>query len=50
MLINLASTADEEYASEKQEEVDALLHDIAALAARTREVVLSGQAQEPEAE
>lgn len=50
VLINLASTGDEEYSQRMQEEVDTLLHDIAALAARTREVVLSGQAQEPEAE
>jgi methenyltetrahydrofolate cyclohydrolase len=50
VLINLASTGDEVYAAEMQAEVDAALHDIAALAARTREAVLSGQARDPEAE
>ena len=50
VLINLASTGDEVYSGEVQAEVDALLHEIAALAARTREIVLSGQAREPEAE
>jgi len=50
VLINLSATGDDVYAGEKQAEVDALLHEIAALAARTREAVLSGQPREPEAE
>jgi hypothetical protein len=29
-------------------QVDSMLHDIAAVAARTREIVLSGQSQDPE--
>ena len=50
VMINLPATADEDYSAETQADVDALLHQIAALAARTREVVLSGQARDPEAE
>jgi formiminotetrahydrofolate cyclodeaminase len=50
VLINLSATGDDVFASEMQREVDHVLHEIVALAARTREVVLSGQAREPEAE
>jgi formiminotetrahydrofolate cyclodeaminase len=50
VLINLPSTADEAYAETMNQSVDAALHEIAAVAARTREVVLSGQMQEPEPE
>jgi methenyltetrahydrofolate cyclohydrolase len=50
VLINLSGTGDEVFAGEMQNDVDRILHEIAALAARTREVVLSGQAREPEAE
>jgi formiminotetrahydrofolate cyclodeaminase len=50
VLINLSATGDDVFASAMQREVDHVLHEIVALAARTREVVLSGQAREPEAE
>ena len=50
VLINLPSTGDEEYADSMRWRVDHALHDIAATAARTREIVLSGQSQEPEPE
>jgi formiminotetrahydrofolate cyclodeaminase len=50
VLINLAATGDDVFAGDMQRDVDRALHDIAALAARTREIVLSGQAREPEAE
>jgi formiminotetrahydrofolate cyclodeaminase len=50
VLINLSATGDDVFASDMQREVDRVLHEIFALAARTREVVLSGQAREPEAE
>jgi formiminotetrahydrofolate cyclodeaminase len=48
--INLPATGDEVYADGMNQQLDSALHDIASVAARTREVVLSGQAQEPEAE
>lgn len=48
VLINLPSTGDEQYADSMRWRVDAALHEIAAVAARTREVVLSGQCREPE--
>ena len=48
VLINLPSTADEQYADSMRWRVDAALHDVAARAARTREIVLSGQSREPE--
>ena len=48
VLINLASTGDESYAETMRQQVDAMLHEVAAVAARTREIVLSGQAQDPE--
>jgi formiminotetrahydrofolate cyclodeaminase len=48
--INLPATGDEVYADAMNQQLDSALHDIASVAARTREVVLSGQAQEPEAE
>lgn len=48
VLINLPSTGDEQYADSMRWRVDAALHDVAARAARTREIVLSGQSQEPE--
>jgi len=50
VLINLPSVGDEEYADAMSLQVDTALHEIAAVAARVREVVLSGQAQSPEAE
>lgn len=50
VLINLPSTGDEEYAESMRWQVDQALHDIAAAAARTREIVLSGQTREPEPE
>ena len=50
VLINLPSTGDEEYAETMRWRVDTTLHEIAAVAARTREIVLSGQSQEPEPE
>jgi formiminotetrahydrofolate cyclodeaminase len=48
VLINLASTGDESYAETMRQQVDAMLHEVAAAAARTREIVLSGQSQDPE--
>jgi len=48
VLINLPSTGDEQYADSMRWRVDHALHDIAGTAARTREIVLSGQSQEPE--
>jgi formiminotetrahydrofolate cyclodeaminase len=50
VLINLPSTGDEQYADSMRWRVDHALHDITATAARTREIVLSGQSQEPEPE
>jgi formiminotetrahydrofolate cyclodeaminase len=50
VLINLPSTGDEQYAETMRWNVDSMLHEIAAVAARTREIVLSGQLQEPEPE
>ena len=50
VLTNLPSTGDEQYADSMRWRVDHALHDIAATAARTREIVLSGQCQEPEPE
>jgi glutamate formiminotransferase/formiminotetrahydrofolate cyclodeaminase len=46
--INLPSTGDELYADAMLKRLDGTLHDIAALTAETREVVLSGQPREPE--
>ena len=48
VLINLPATADEHYSETMRWQVDTTLHEIAAVAARTREIVLSGQSQEPE--
>jgi hypothetical protein len=48
VLINLPSTGDEPYADSMRYQVDSALHDIAAVVARTREIVLSGQSQDPE--
>lgn len=48
--INLPATGDESYADTMRWNVDAALHEIAAAAARTREIVLSGQSQDPEPE
>jgi formiminotetrahydrofolate cyclodeaminase len=48
VLINLPSTGDESYSETMRWQVDSMLHDIAAVAARTREIVLSGQSQDPE--
>jgi methenyltetrahydrofolate cyclohydrolase len=48
VLINLPATGDERYAETMRGRVDAALHEIAAAAARTREIVLSGQSQDPE--
>src|ERR1035437_3972270 len=48
VLINLSSTGDEDYSEMMRQNVDAALHEIAAIAARTREIVLSGQVQDPE--
>jgi formiminotetrahydrofolate cyclodeaminase len=48
VLINLPATGDEPYSEKMRWQVDAALHDIAAVAARTREIVLSGQSQDPE--
>jgi formiminotetrahydrofolate cyclodeaminase len=50
VLINLPSVGDEEYAETMQRNVDQTLHEIAAVVARTKEVAMSGQAVEPEAE
>lgn len=48
--INLPATDDDIYADAMNQQLDSALHEISAIAARTREIVLSGQAQEPEAE
>jgi glutamate formiminotransferase/formiminotetrahydrofolate cyclodeaminase len=48
--INLPATGDDIYGDTMNQQLDSALHEIAAVAARTREIVLSGQAQEPEAE
>jgi methenyltetrahydrofolate cyclohydrolase len=48
--INLPSTADGQYSEEMSQKLDEMLHEIAALADQTREIVLSGQAREPEPE
>lgn len=48
--INLPATGDETYADSMNQQLDVALHEIAAIAARTREIVLSGQAQDPEPE
>jgi methenyltetrahydrofolate cyclohydrolase len=48
--INLPSTGDDEYNDSMSRQLDEALHDVAALAARTREIVLSGRVQDPEAE
>jgi formiminotetrahydrofolate cyclodeaminase len=48
VLINLPSTGDEGYSESMRWQVDALLHEVAAGAARTREFVLSGQSRDPE--
>jgi hypothetical protein len=48
VLINLPSTGDESYSETMRWQVDTVLHEIAATAARTREIVLSGQSQDPE--
>jgi formiminotetrahydrofolate cyclodeaminase len=50
VIINLPSTGDAYYSETMAQQVDSALHEIAALAARTRETVLSGQAREPEPE
>jgi len=46
--INLSATGDEEYSRLMTEQLDEMLHAISALAAQTREAVLSGQPREPE--
>jgi formiminotetrahydrofolate cyclodeaminase len=46
--INLSATGDEDYARMMDEQLDEVLHAISALAAQTREVVLSGQPRDPE--
>jgi formiminotetrahydrofolate cyclodeaminase len=48
--INLPATGDGAYADAMDRKLDVALHEIAALAAQTREIVLSGQAREPEDE
>jgi formiminotetrahydrofolate cyclodeaminase len=50
VLINLPSTGDEEYSEAMSRQLDETLHEISALASRTREIVLSGGPQEPEPE
>ncbi|MDP9482998.1 MAG: cyclodeaminase/cyclohydrolase family protein [Chloroflexota bacterium] len=45
--INLPSVGDDTFATEMTERVDELLHDVARLAARAREVVVSGEIREP---
>jgi formiminotetrahydrofolate cyclodeaminase len=49
VLINLPATGDEQYADSMRWRVDSALHEVAATAARVREIVLSGQSREPEA-
>ncbi|HEX7491934.1 MAG TPA: cyclodeaminase/cyclohydrolase family protein [Candidatus Limnocylindrales bacterium] len=48
VLINLSSTGDVDYSETMRQQVASALREIAAVTARTREIVLSGQAQEPE--
>ena len=48
--INLPSTGDEEFSRTMSDQVDEALHDISALASRTREIVLSERAVDPEEE
>lgn len=48
--INLPSTGDEAYNEAMSYKLDEALHDIAALASKTRETVLSGRVREPEDE
>ncbi|MGZ6274280.1 MAG: cyclodeaminase/cyclohydrolase family protein [Candidatus Limnocylindrales bacterium] len=48
--INLPSTGDEQYNEAMSRQLDEALHDIAAVAARTRETVLSGRVSDPEDE
>jgi glutamate formiminotransferase/formiminotetrahydrofolate cyclodeaminase len=48
--INLPSTGDEEYSEALSRQLDEMLHDISALASRTREIVLSGGPRDPETE
>jgi glutamate formiminotransferase/formiminotetrahydrofolate cyclodeaminase len=48
--INLPATDDEQYADTINRKLDTALHEIDAVTAQTREIVLSGQAQEPEDE
>jgi formiminotetrahydrofolate cyclodeaminase len=48
--INLPSTGDESYNEAMSCKLDEALHDIAALASKTREIVLSGRVQDPEDE
>jgi formiminotetrahydrofolate cyclodeaminase len=48
VLINLPATGDEEYSRSMSQQLDEALHDISALTSRTREVVLSGRARDPE--
>jgi formiminotetrahydrofolate cyclodeaminase len=50
VLINLPSIGDEQYADGMRCQVDTVVHEIAAVVARTREIVLSGQSQDPETE
>lgn len=48
--INLPATDDEQYAETVNRKLDSALHEIAAISAETREIVLSGQPREPEDE
>ena len=48
VLINLPAIGDDELAEMMRGRVDAALHELASVAARTREIVLSGQSREPE--
>ena len=48
--INLPATGDGAYADAMDRKLDVALHEIAAVVAQTREIVLSGQAREPEDE
>jgi formiminotetrahydrofolate cyclodeaminase len=48
--INLPSTGDESYSEQMAQQLDERLHEIGSLADQTREIVLSGQSREPEAE
>ena len=47
---NLPATDDEQYADTINRKLDAALHEVAAVTAQTREIVLSGQPREPEDE